>query len=111
MSIDNDSLDFLHVIIGFALTEDSYISGWVKKSKAIGTYARNYRSDETLYLYSKADTKSKIFSTIPDWTNQLYTIEKCYKEWVFVSIKYKGKIKKGWLQPDKQCENPYTTCN
>ena len=26
-------------------------------------------------------------------------------------IKYKGKIKEGWLEPEMQCDNPYTTCN
>ena len=109
LTIDKDSSIFFHVAIGFALTDNSNLKGWVKKSNVIGIYARNY--NDTLLLFSKPDLKSKINSTIPNWTNQLYVIDKCYNDWVFVTIKYKGQIKKGWLQPDKQCSSPYTTCN
>ena len=111
MNIENDSLDFLYANIGFAIKESSKIKGWVKKSKAIGTYARNYSQGDTLFLYSKADTNSKISTFIPEWINNVYKIEKCYNDWVYVITKYKGKTKKGWLQPDRQCANPYTTCN
>ena len=26
-------------------------------------------------------------------------------------IDYNGQLKEGWLQPDKQSSDPYTTCN
>ena len=110
LTIDNDSLDYFHVSIAYALTENSNVKGWVKKSNLIGTYARNYPGNK-LFLYSKPDVKSAIKNTIPEWLNQLYIIKNCYKKWVYVTIKYNGELKEGWLQPDLQCSNPYTTCN
>ena len=111
LTINNDSLNFFYVDISYALTENSNTMGWIKKINAIGTYTSNYSPSDTLFLYSKPDLKSKVQSIIPDWTNQLYTISKCFGKWVYVKIKYKGQLKQGWLEPGKQCSNPYTTCS
>ena len=109
-TIDNDSLDYFHLklIYPFSKRADS---GWTKKSKYLGVYARNYAPRDTLFLYSKADIKSKLSSFIPSWTNQLYQIVKCNNKWVYVKIEINGTIKEGWLRPEMQCSNPYTTCN
>lgn len=111
LTIDNDSLNFFHVDISNAERPENSKVGWIKKTKKIGTYARNYQQNDTLFLYFKPELTSKIQSVISGWTNELYTITKCFKSWAYVKIRYKGKIKEGWLQPDKQCDNPYTTCN
>ena len=111
LTIDKDSLHFFHVDISNALTPESGKTGWIIKTKEIGTYARNYQQNDTLRLYSKPELTSKVQSIIPDWTNELYTITRCFKNWAYVRIKYNGQLKEGWLQPDKQCYNPYTTCN
>ena len=109
--IEKDSLGYFYVDISNALTPKGGKTGWLKKTKEIGTYARNYEPNDTLLLYSKPELVSKVQSIVPDWTNQLYTIKKCFDKWAYVRIKYKGQVKEGWLQPDKQCDNPYTTCN
>lgn len=111
LTIDNDSLGFFHVDISYTMTESSNVVGWVRKSKAIGTFTSNYSQKDTLYLYSEPDIKSIVRSSIPEWTNQLYIIKKCFEKWVYVQIDYKGQLKEGWLPSDRQCANPYTTCN
>jgi hypothetical protein len=111
LTINRDSSEYFHVDLSNALSQQDGQIGWIKKTKQIGTYARNYGSNDTLLLYSKPGLKSKVQSFVPNWTNQLYTITKCHENWAYVVIKYKGQIRQGWLQPDKQCDNPYTTCN
>lgn len=111
LTIDKDSLDFFHVTISKALTANSGKTGWIKKAKVIGTYARNYGQSDTLTLYTKPNIKSKVQSSIPGWTNDIYIIRKCFNNWAYVRIDYRGQLKEGWLQPDKQCNDPYTTCN
>ena len=111
LTIDHDSLNFFHVKLSNSLTPESSAIGWIKKTNAIGTYARNYQQDDRLFLYSKPQLNSKIESLIPNWTNQIYIITKCVGKWAHVRIKYRGQLRQGWLQPDKQCPNPYTTCN
>jgi len=111
LTIKKDTVGYFKVEISYSIKENSNIIGWIKKDTNIGTFAKNYSQKEKLNLYSKPNKKSKINSNVPNWTNQLYVIEKCSEKWVYVKIKYKGKIKEGWLEPEMQCDNPYTTCN
>lgn len=111
LTILKDSADYYKVNISYSIKENSNLIGWLKKSNNIGTFAKNYSPKEKLNLYTKPNKKSKIKSIIPNWTNQLYIIKKCDEKWVYVKIKYKGVAKEGWLEPEKQCDNPYTTCN
>jgi hypothetical protein len=111
LTIDKEAVNYFHVDLSYAINENNSTRGWIKKSSAIGTYATNYSPNDTLSLYSRPDLKSKVLSTIPGWTSRLYEITKCGNDWVYVKTVYKGQVKHGWLQPDKQCSNPYTTCN
>ena len=108
--IEKDSLDYFKVNLRHSISGDE-IKGWIKKNNYIGTFARNYNSKKRLNLYSKPNLNSEIKSTVNEWTNQLYVIHKCSQKWVYVKIKNKGKIVEGWLQPEMQCPNIYTTCN
>ena len=108
LSIFNDSLGFFYVAIGLLSSDKKEIKGWIKKINYIGTYTRNYSS--TLNLYDSPSLKSKKRSTIPGGEDCFAIIDSCYKKWVLVRIKNKGKIKKGWIEPDMQCCNPYTNC-
>jgi hypothetical protein len=111
LKIYKDSLNFFYGQISYALTPQKFETGWFQKSKELGTYTRNYASNDTLKLYSQASVKSKIRVRIPYWINRMVTISKCDKDWIYVKINDKGITKEGWLSPDKQCPNPYTTCN
>ena len=60
-------------------------------------YARIVRAIDTLYEWG--------------WGN-LFPVKKAKKEWLYiVYIDNKNKKIKGWLAPEHQCANSYTTCN
>ncbi|WDF53988.1 hypothetical protein [Mucilaginibacter sp. KACC 22063] len=109
-TILNQTSDYFYGTLTYSISE-KHINGWIRKAKYIGTYARNYGKRDKLYLYTNSDFKSSIKNTIPEWTDQLYYVTDFNNGWVYVKINYKGHIKEGWLSPDMQCSNPYTTCN
>jgi hypothetical protein len=111
MTILKDSSDYYKVNISYSIKENSNVIGWLNKDNNIGTFTKNYSPKERINLYTEPNKKSKVKTNIQNWTNQLYIIEKCNEKWVYVRIKYKGKNKEGWLEPEMQCNNPYSTCN
>ncbi|MBK7689723.1 MAG: hypothetical protein IPJ31_00895 [Bacteroidetes bacterium] len=111
LTIEKEKSNYFYADISHAITQDQHSKGWIRKTNAIGIYLKNYSQGDQQILYTSPNLSSKINSTITEWTNQLFTITKCKKKWAYVKIKYKGHLKEGWLQPDKQCANPYTTCN
>ena len=84
--------------------------GWIKKSEPIGIYGRNY-GDTPLNLYTKPDKKSIVKTTINEWYNDSYRVLKCKNNWMYVKLKIRGEVHEGWLEPNMQCANQYTTCN
>jgi uncharacterized protein YbaP (TraB family) len=111
LSIIKDSGNYFYGYIGHTSGEPEDTIGWIKKEKYIGTFARNYVPGDTLFLYKNANLKSGILSIVLEWTNRLYTIIKSDGDWAYVRININGKIKEGWLSPNMQCANPFTTCN
>ena len=110
LSIEKDSLQLFYVK---AVTEiaRTNIEGWIRKANYIGTYARNYEDGQVLNLYEEPNKKSKVQSTVTEWIPDLYTITEFNNNWVFVNVDYEGEKYSGWLEPEMQCPNSYTTCN
>lgn len=130
ISHDLKSEDYLHLEIKDK-TEDFFLvriykpiskeekSGWIKKENYIGTYARNYTQEEVLTLLNKPqldllndpDRNSDAKSVISEYIPKLYTISDCHSDWVYVSVENNNTVYEGWLEPEMQCPNSYTTCN
>ncbi len=80
---------------------------WIKGGE-IGTATRNY-NNEVIPLYQEPDKKSKIVSEL--YGQQIVLIYGGSRHWAYVKGKEKdGKEVEGWLEPEMQCPNPYTTC-
>ncbi|MPM49013.1 hypothetical protein SDC9_95741 [bioreactor metagenome] len=82
--------------------------GWIE-TKYLGIYATDWTN---VKLYSHPNINSKVKSIIirPEWYP--FNILKCKGNWLYVSyLDGDGVIKEGWLPPDNQCSNPYSTCN
>lgn len=81
--------------------------GWIN----MACLAINPSTTERIPLYSKPDTKSRVAYYIenPSW-GDLYTITGCKDNWLEIEFTENGIIKKGWLSPDFQCANPYSSC-
>lgn len=106
-----ESEDYFNVKISYALGNEKGLNGWMKKDDHIAIYTRNYEPNEKLNLYSEPNSKSKIKSVAIGWSNKPYAIQKCNGKWVYIKFEQDGIVKEGWLEPEKQCANPYTTCN
>jgi hypothetical protein len=83
--------------------------GWIKKDKNIGIYSRAY--DQPLKLYSAPDKDSKVNCIINEYNPEMYIVIDCIGEWLKVKTILHGKEYIGWLSPDMQCCDVYTTCS
>lgn len=83
--------------------------GWIKKNKNIGIYSRAY--DQPLNLYSQANKKSEIIAVLKEYNPDMYIVIDCIGKWLKVKTIIKGKLFSGWMAPDMQCCNVYSTCS
>lgn len=79
---------------------------WVRKG-TLGLVTRNY-DNKNLNLYDKPNLDSSISSVLEK--EQIVRVLNVCNKWAYVETINEGKTKRGWLQPDMQCGNPYTTC-
>lgn len=79
---------------------------WVKKG-TLGLVTRNYDNKE-LNLYDKPNIDSSVASVLKG--EQIVKVLDVCNKWAYVETISQGDTKRGWLQPDMQCGNPYTTC-
>lgn len=100
---------FSYVEASGAIYDTSIKKGWIE-TRYLGIYTNVYSG--TLKLYFEPDTKSKVKSTIIKPPYDLFNVIECKNEWLYIKYLDKdNKIKEGWLAPENQCSNPYTTCN
>ncbi len=110
LTATKQNTDFLYGTLEYSIS-GKQVKGWIKKDKFIGIYARNYEAGKQLSLYAEPRKSSKISSTIQEYDNRLFQVTSINKGWAYVKVEFKGKIKQGWLAPDMQCANVYTSCN
>lgn len=102
-----DSAGYFKVSLKHNMMKVAYM-GWVKKAEYIGTMTKDYSGK--LKLYTNADAKSKV-KVVVKGMNGIYKVTGCKGKWPYVEIIVDGKLYSGWLNPEDQCNNPYTTCN
>lgn len=83
--------------------------GWIYIGEHIGIYSRAYTVP--LKLYAEPNDASKIQSIIEEYDPGLYTVIDCKNDWLKVRRVLHGKIHVGWMAPEMQCPNPYSTCS
>ncbi len=87
-----------------------FVKGWIMKNNLhLGIYARNYST--TLYLYKGTSYKTQISAKIKKYYPDILHVNDCKNGWLFIEAKIGGKMYKGWMSPDMQCANAYTTCS
>lgn len=106
--IDSATSSYFHATITYAVSGKKH-AGWISKKEYIGTFPRVYA--DTAYLYEKANNRAKRLAGIPTGRNSLVQIVNCNNKWVYVKTKGHEIRLQGWLKPEDQCANPYTTCN
>jgi hypothetical protein len=88
--------------------EDDGKEGWIE-TKNLGVFSRNYGT--TLRLYSDATKKSKVKQIVSRNYEGPWMVTNCSQQWLYVVSQGRKTKLEGWLEPDMQCANWYTTCN
>lgn len=100
--------NFAYIKAETSIIDSSSIKGWIEL-KNLGINPGNY---EKIYLRQNPNPKSPIVDIIedPQW-GDLYNFTKKRKGWLYIKtlIDRTGMKKSGWISPEDQDANPYTT--
>lgn len=103
----NKTMFYVHVYK--SLDENQiFLKGWISKGMHLGIYSRAY--DKNLILYEDPIEKSKIVYQ-EGYKADMYDVIDCHNGWLKIRTTINGKIYKGWIPPEMQCANVYSTCN
>ena len=101
----------------FFVTADYFISGhivdgWIKANDAFGIYVRGYSPGDSLRFRTAPAISAKTIVVVKGYMSKLLPVIDCNPSgWVKVRFRYDGRKYEGWLAPEDQCANPYTTCS
>ena len=103
-NIDNWSL-------AFRLDKDiiSLVSK-IKKNNKLGIYSAAY-GDLHCILYEKPYDRERVVVTEKEYNPNIHEVLDFEGKWLKVRIKIEDKVYIGWMPPEIQCSNPYTTCS
>jgi SH3-like domain-containing protein len=82
--------------------------GWVFGT-LLGTHT-TWNQDKTTPLYAEPNANSRVTTVLREFEMRAYIIY-CTGQWAYVEVRpEKGPAVRGWLAPQNQCAEPYTTC-
>lgn len=106
----NDSM--FYVIAHNSLEEDTITRGWIMKSHHLGIYSRMYTPEiDPLILYENPNDTLQIVVKDTVYNPKMYEVVDFEGKWLKVKTKINGKNYEGWLSPEMQCSNVYSTCS
>jgi hypothetical protein len=101
---------YYYVIAYSGIDDEILAKGWIKKDNHLGVYSAAY-GEQHCSLYELPFNREKIIVTENEYNPNMYEVIDFEGKWLKVKIKIKDKIYIGWMPPEMQCSNPYTTCN
>lgn len=84
-----------------------YHAGWVLKGD-VGVYLKDFNNVK-IYEQPNIHAKIKKYYTNPEWGP--YVIFDLKDEWLLIEYNDDGTSQRGWIPPEYQASNPYTTEN
>ena len=106
----NDSM--FYVVVYWSMYNEFVIKGWICKSKYISIHTRaNDAVNRPLILYKNPDNTSQIVAIDKEYNPEVYEVIDFKGRWLKIKAKINGKIYEGWIPPDMQCSNVYSTCS
>ena len=106
----NDSM--FYIIAYNSLEEDTITRGWIMKSHHLGIYSRMYTPEiDPLILYEMPNDTLQIVVKDTVYNPEMYEVVDFEGKWLKVKTKINGKNYEGWLSPEMQCSNVYSTCS
>jgi hypothetical protein len=101
-----------YVIAYHSLEEDTIVKGWILRNNHFGIYDRMYRPEERpLILYKNPNETSQIIVKKTYYDPVMHEVIDFSGNWLKIRTKINGKIYEGWLPPEMQCCNVYSTCS
>lgn len=102
--------DSMYYVVAYSgLTDRILAKGWISKKNHLDIYFSTY--DRDLIIYKNAnDRKKKMFSDKEYLFDNIEVLD-FENNWLKIKFNYKGRSYNGWLPPEMQCANPYTTCS
>lgn len=103
----NDSMFYVSVF--HSIDGQSFAKGWIMKDKCIGIYTRAYEIPLKLYKYP--NDSASLNHILKEYNPEMYIVTDCKGKWLKVETIIKGRKICGWLSPEMQCCNVYSSCN
>ena len=100
----NDSMYFVEASYSIS---GKNTKGWISKKSKLSVFSKSYNKKMILYkTYSKKTEEISL-----NYISKELEVLNCHDGWLKVKVKLNNKIIIGWLPPEEQCSNPYSTCN
>jgi len=103
--------DSMYYIIAYSgLTDQILAKGWISQNTNLGVYSAAY-GDLHCSLYLMPFNRKQIIITEKVYNPNMYKVLDFEGKWLKVRTKINNKFYIGWMPPEMQCANPYTTCS
>ncbi len=103
----NDSM--FYVIAYWALDKSLIAEGWIYKNNHLGIFSSAYNRD--FILYEAPYDREKIVAIDKEYNPEMYEISDFEGNWLKIRAKIENILYNGWIPPEMQCSNVYSTCN
>lgn len=98
-----------HIIAYRALMDDIIEEGWISPSDShLSIYSSAY--DHDLILYRSPYNLTDTIVSLP-YTPEAFPVIDFEGEWLKISTSHNGTDYSGWIPPEEQCCNIYSTCS
>lgn len=103
----NDSM--FRVTAFWSLDNALIAEGWIYKNSHLGIFSSTYNDD--FILYEEPYNRKEIVVIDKGYNPEMYEVVDFEGRWLKIKAQIKNKIYYGWIPPEFQCSNVYSTCN
>lgn len=101
--------DMFYVVAYSSIDNALITKGWISKNNHLGIYSSTY--DRSFVLYKSPNDKREILVTDKEYNPNIYEVVDFEGKWLKIKAQINGKTYEGWIPPDEQCSNVYSTCS
>lgn len=107
LSEKNDSMFY---ITAYSSLDNTLITkGWIYKNNHIGIYSSTY--NRNFILYKIPYNEKEIIAIDTAYNPNMYEVIDFEGKWLKIKAKINNTDYEGWIPPEEQCSNVYSTCN
>ncbi len=103
--------DSMYYVIAYSgETDQILVKGWIFQNTNLGVYSAAY-GDLHLSLYKTPSNRQQIVIAERVYNPNMYEVLDFEGKWLKVRTVINNKVYIGWMPPEMQCANPYSTCS